>query len=291
MLTQLRSSCEIRTIPFLKGACMAANTVVLITGAASGIGASAARRFHRRGASVVLVDVNESGLVSLTDDLGDTRSLAVAADVTDFDAVVAAVAAGVKRFGGIDAVVANAGVGSWVSMLEMGPEEFRRVIDVNLTGVFHTVSACLPILIERRGYVLVVASLASYVAAPGLAPYCASKAGVEHFTNVVRLELAPHGVDVGSAHMTWVDTPLLRSAQSESAGFAGMLAALPGPLKRTLSADDCAAGIVTAVDKRLRHAHMPGWVALARWVKPILSTRPMERHLRRQTAGVLASRS
>jgi NAD(P)-dependent dehydrogenase (short-subunit alcohol dehydrogenase family) len=249
---------------------MALDRVVLITGAASGIGASAARRFHRRGASVVLVDVNEPGLVSLTDELGDTRSLAVAADVTDFDAVVA-----------------NAGVGSWVSMLEMRPEEFRRVIDVNVTGVFHTVRATSPALIERGGYVLVIASLASYVAAPGLAPYCASKAGVEHFVNAARLELAPHGVDVGAAHMSWVDTPLLRHARAESPGVAGMLAALPGPLKRTLSADECAAGIVTAVDKRLRRVHMPAWVALARWTKPMLSTRLMERQLLRQTAGIL----
>lgn len=266
---------------------MPVDPVVLITGAASGIGASAARRFHRRGATVVLVDVNESGLASLADELGETRTLAATADVTDFDAIRAAVDAGVARFGGIDVVVANAGVGSWVSILDMGPEEFRRVIDVNLAGVFHTVRAALPTLIERGGYLLVVASLASYVAAPGLAAYCAGKAGVEHFTNAVRLELAEHGVDVGSAHMSWVDTALLRRAQSESPGFAGMLAALPGPLRRTLPPDDCAAGIVAAVDKRQRHVHMPGWVALARWAKPMLSTRPMERQLVRHTARVL----
>lgn len=266
---------------------MPADNVVLITGAASGIGASAAPRFHARGATVVLVDVNESSLASLAGELGGTRSLTVVADVTDFGAIRAAVDAGVERFGGIDVVVANAGVGSWVPILDMGPEEFRRVIDVNLTGVFHTVRAALPTLIERRGYLLVVASLASYVVAPGLAAYCASKAGVEHFTNAVRLELAGHGVGVGSAHMSWVDTALLRCAQSESPGFAGMLAALPGPLRRTLSADDCAAGIVAAVDKRQRHVHMPGWVALARWAKPMLSAGPMERQLLRRTARVL----
>jgi short-subunit dehydrogenase len=113
---------------------------------------------------------------------------------------------------------------------------------------------------------------------------------MEHFVNAVRLELAPHGVVVGSAHMSWVDTPLLQRAQSESLGFAGMLAGLPGPLKRTLSADDCAAGIVTAVEKRRRHVHMPAWVALARWAKPMLSTRLMELQLLRQMAGVLEGR-
>jgi len=270
---------------------MLVDDVVLVTGAANGIGASTARRFHRHGAKVVLVDLDVSGLASLAAELGGARSLAVTADVTDFDATCAAVDAGVARFGGIDAVVANAGVGSWVSILEMSPEEFRRVVDVNLAGVFHTVRAALPALIERRGYLLVVASLASYVAAPGLAAYNASKAGVEHFTNAARLELAPHGVDVGSAHMSWVDTPLLWRSQAESPGFAGMLAALPGPLKRTLSADDCAAGIVTAVHQRRRHVDMPGWVALARWLKPVLTTGPMERQLLRRTARVLEGKS
>jgi NAD(P)-dependent dehydrogenase (short-subunit alcohol dehydrogenase family) len=178
-------------------------------------------------------------------------------------------------------------VGSWGSLLEVDPGEFRRVIDVNLIGVFHTVRAALPALIERRGYVLVVASLASYVAAPGMAAYGASKAGVEQFTTALGLEMAPYGVDVGSAHMSWVDTPLLRRARSESAGFAGMLAALPGPLKRTLSAELCAARLVTALDQRKRYVHVPAWVGLARWVKPALSTRLVQQQLQRQTARVL----
>lgn len=268
---------------------MQADDVVLITGAASGIGASAARRFHHRGANVVLVDVNEPLLTSLTDELGHTRSLGVVADVTDYSAIQAAAEVGAARFGGIDAVVANAGVGSCVPVLDMSAEQFRAVVDVNLAGVFHTVRSTLPALIESRGYLLVVASLASYVAAPGLAAYNASKAGVEHFTNAVRLEMAPHGVDVGSAHMSWVDTPLLLRARSESTGFADMLAALPGPFGRTMSADDCAAGIVTAVDQRRRHLHMPGWVGLARWAKPMLSTQLMQRQLLRRTATVLES--
>ena len=75
-----------------------------------------------------------------------------------------------------------------------------------MLGVFHTVRAALPSVIERRGYVLIVSSLAAYAAAPGMAPYDASKAAVEHFANALRLEVAHRGVDVGSAHMSWIDT-------------------------------------------------------------------------------------
>jgi NAD(P)-dependent dehydrogenase (short-subunit alcohol dehydrogenase family) len=266
---------------------MLADKIVLITGAASGIGASTARLCHRRGARVVLADVDETGLATLASELGSERSLAVTADVTDFDATTAAVTAAVARFGGVDAVVANAGVGSWMSISDIEPEEFRRVLDVNLAGVFNTVRAALPALITRRGYLLVIASLAAFVAAPGLAAYSASKAGVEQFAHAARMELKPHGVDVGLAHMSWVDTPLLRRARANSPGFVGMLAALPGPLKHTLSADECAAGIASAVEQRRRRVDMPGWIALARWAKPVLSTNPIEAQLLRRTARVL----
>ena len=71
----------------------------------------------------------------------------------------------------------------------------------------------MPSIIERRGYVLMVSSLAAFAAAPGMAPYDASKAGVEHFANALRLEVARLGVDVGSAHMSWIDTPLVRDSK------------------------------------------------------------------------------
>jgi NAD(P)-dependent dehydrogenase (short-subunit alcohol dehydrogenase family) len=259
---------------------MLVGKVVLVTGAASGIGASTARELYRRGARLVLVDVNESGLGALLAEFDHDRRVAVAGDVCDFDAMRAAVSTGVECFGGIDVVVANAGVGSWVSVRNMEAAEFRRVIDVNLLGVFHIVRAALPPLIDSGGYVLVVASVASFVPGPGLAAYCASKAGVEQFATALRLELAPYGVGVGSSHMSWVDTPLLRRALSDSPGFARMFAALPGPLKRTLSAQDCGVRLATAVDRRSRHVFMPSWVGLARWAKPLLSTRLAEQQLR-----------
>ena len=110
---------------------------------------------------------------------------------------------------------------------------FRRVHDVNINGVFHTVRAALPSVIERSGYVLVVSSLAAFAPAPGLAPYNASKAGVEHFANALRLEVAHHGVAVGTAHMSWIDTPMVRDAKRDLSSFRLMIDKMPPPLNRT----------------------------------------------------------
>lgn len=266
---------------------MDAGRTVLITGAASGIGASTSRALYRRGANLILVDVDEAGLAALSEEFGPARCVAACADVRNFDTVQTAVDRGVQRFDRLDAVIANAGVGSWVPVLRQEPTDFRRVVDVNLIGAYHTVRAALPALIDRGGYILLVASVASYVTAPGLAAYAASKAGAEQLANTLRLEVAAHGVGVGSAHMSWVKTPLFDRAMSESAGFAGMLAALPKPLGRTMSADDCGERLAMAVDRRARHIAMPGWVKLARWAKPLLSTPMVERRLRARTEKVV----
>jgi NAD(P)-dependent dehydrogenase (short-subunit alcohol dehydrogenase family) len=168
------------------------------------------------------------------------------------------------------------------------PDAFRRVIETNLIGVFHTVRAALPSIIDQRGYVLVVASVSSYTAVPGMAAYGASKAGVEQFANVLRIELAHHGVGVGSAHMSLVDTPMLRETQSSSRGFTMLLAALPGPLRRTVTADRCAVRLVDAIEHRKRHVDVPRWVAAARWLKPVLPTPLAERPLSQQVLQIEA---
>ena len=184
--------------------------VALITGGANGIGAEVARQLHDKGARVVLTDVDEGLLKEVAARIGEDRVLTVVADVRDLSAMQNAVDKGIERFGGIDIVMANAGIGTYGSVLQVDPEAFRTLIDVNVVGVFHTVRATLPSVINRRGYVLIVSSAAAYLALPGLAPYNAAKAGVEHFANALRLEVARLGVDVGSAHMSWIDTPLVR---------------------------------------------------------------------------------
>lgn len=257
-----------------------AGKVVLITGAARGIGEEVARRLHRRGARLVLVDLDEVPLNALAAELGDRVATAVA-DVTDLRSMNAAVATGVDSFGGLDVVVANAGIASYGSVLAVDPAAFRRVIDVNLVGAFHTVRAALPSIIDRRGYVLVVSSAAAYVPAPGMAAYDASKAGLEHFANALRLEVAHLGVDVGSAQMAWIDTPLVREAKADLASFRSMLNSLPGPLGRTVSVQECGERFEKGIADRSRHIDVPGWVAWLRRLRPVLQTRLGERDVRR----------
>src|SRR5262249_23862558 len=151
-----------------------------------------------------------------------------------------AVAHGVERFGGIDVVMANAGIASYGSVGAVDPEVFRRGIDVNITGVFHTVRAALPELARGRGYVLARSPAAAYGAAPGLAAYHASKAGAEHFANALRIELGYQGVAVGSAHMSWIETPMVQDATDDLGAFREMLTSLPGPLGETTSVQECA---------------------------------------------------
>jgi NAD(P)-dependent dehydrogenase (short-subunit alcohol dehydrogenase family) len=144
---------------------------------------------------------------------------------------------------------------------------------VNVVGVFNTVRAALPSVLERRGYVLIVSSAAAYAPAAGMVPYDTSKAGVEHFANALRLEVAHRGVDVGSAHMLWIDTPLVREGKADSEAMREMLRRLPGPLGKTTSVEKCGEAFVTGIENRKRQINCPSFVGLMRWLKPVLSSR------------------
>ncbi|MCK0174399.1 SDR family oxidoreductase [Mycolicibacterium sp. F2034L] len=247
--------------------------VVFITGGARGVGEELARRLHAKGAKLVLTDVDETPLKELEKALGADRVLTAVADVCDLAEMQAVADEAVERFGGVDIVIANAGIASYGSVLVVDPDAFRRVLDVNIVGVFNTVRATLPSIIQRKGYVLVVSSLAAFAAAPGMAPYDASKAGVEHFTNALRLEVAHRGVTVGVAHMSWIDTPLVQDTKADLPSFRRMLETLPGPLSKTTSVEKCGDVFVKGIEKRRKRIYCPGWVGLIRWVKPLLTTR------------------
>ena len=261
--------------------------VVVVTGGAAGVGAEVARRLHAKGAKLVLVDVDEVALARQSAALGGDRVLTVGADVRDLAAMQTVVDRAVQRFGGIDVVVANAGIGSYGSVLQVDPEAFKRLLDVNVLGVFHTVRAALPSVIARRGYVLIVSSLAAFTAAPGLAPYNASKAAVEQFANALRLEVAHRGVAVGSAHMSWIDTAMVRDTKSDLSTFAEMLSLLPWPIKTTTSVQKCGAAFVRGIEGRRTRVYCPRWVAVMRWLKPVMSTRLGEAPVRRFVPDLL----
>lgn len=247
--------------------------VVVITGGARGVGEELARRLHAKGAKLVLTDLDEGPLAALAAALGDDRVLTVVADVSDLKSMQSAAEQAIARFGGIDIVIANAGIASYGSVQVVDPDAFRRVLDVNVVGVFNTVRAALPSVIDRKGYVLVVSSLAAFAAAPGMAPYDASKAGVEHFANALRLEVAHHGVTVGCGHMSWIDTPLVQDTKTDLPSFHTMLESLPGPLSRTTSVEKCGEVFVKGIERRKERIYCPWWVGVMRWIKPVLTTR------------------
>jgi NAD(P)-dependent dehydrogenase (short-subunit alcohol dehydrogenase family) len=261
--------------------------VALITGGANGVGAEVARRLHAKGAKLVLTDLDDGKLKEVAAALGEEGVLTVVADVRDLAAMEAAVAKGVERFGGIDIVMANAGIATYGSVLQVDPEAFRTLIDVNVVGVFNTVRAALQSVIDRRGYILIVSSLAAFAAAPGMAPYDAAKAAVEHFANSLRLELSHLGVDVGSAHMSWIDTPLVRDSKADMPAFNEMLNSLPGPLGKTTSVGKCGEAFVAGIEGRKSRIYCPGWVGLFRWLKPLLSSRIGEAPTRKTAPSLL----
>ena len=189
---------------------------VLITGAARGIGAESARRLAARGANLALVGLEPEELRRVADPCGRNAAW-FEADVTDWSALEAAVEGAGERFGGIDVVMANAGIAPVGMVRSTDPAAFERTIEINLLGVWRTVRACLPHVIERRGYVLVIASLAAAVHSPGPAAYSASKAGAEAFADSLRVEVKHLGVDVGVGYFAFIDTDMVRGGDGRPA--------------------------------------------------------------------------
>jgi NAD(P)-dependent dehydrogenase (short-subunit alcohol dehydrogenase family) len=184
-----------------------------------------------------------------------------------------------ERHGRLDAVWANAGIASFGPMSLTDPAAWERTIEVNLLGAFRTVRAALPALVESRGYVAVTASLASFAHAPGMSAYSASKAGVEAMCNALRIELAPHGVDVGTIHPTWIDTELVREANREHLAYRRLRAAMRPPFKKTYPVERAARDIADGFDKRARRVCTPGFVRIAHVLRAALTTRLFERDL------------
>lgn len=247
--------------------------VVLITGGARGIGAATARELASRGWTPVLADIDASG---------DTIPL----DVRDFAACDRAVERVLERHGQLDAVWANAGIASFGPLALTDPEAWVQTVDVNLIGAFRTVRAALPAVIANRGYVAVTASLASFAHAPAMSAYAASKAGVEAMCNALRIELAPHGVAVGTIHPTWIDTDMVREGEAEHRAYMRLRAALRPPFTKTYPVERAARDIADGFDRRARRICTPGFVRAAHVLRAALTTRPFERDLVRAAPDI-----
>jgi NAD(P)-dependent dehydrogenase (short-subunit alcohol dehydrogenase family) len=225
--------------------------VALVTGAARGIGFATARSLAARGASVVVVDLDASAAERAAAELDDSRALGLAADVTDRNAMQRAVAASVERFGGLDVVVANAGIASRVATFRAMPSEtFERVLEVNLLGVCRTVEAALPEIVPRQGHVVVVSSIYAFTNGAGAVPYAMSKAAVEQLGRALRLELAPHGASASVAYFGFIDTEMVHRAIDADPLANAMFEVLPRPLHKRLTPAVAGEAIVRGIERR-----------------------------------------
>jgi NAD(P)-dependent dehydrogenase (short-subunit alcohol dehydrogenase family) len=233
--------------------------VVFITGAARGIGAEVARQAHARGARVALVGRRLKPLQQLASQLGDGAA-AFQADVSDLDALQRAADATVARFGGIDVVVANAGIAPPSEpILTIDPAEFERTVDIDLLGQWRTIRATLPAVIERRGHVLVVASIYSFVNGALNASYAASKAGVDQLTRALRVELAHHGATAGVAYLGFVDTDLVGDV-FEQQQVAEARAIMPTFVTKPIPVTKAGRSLVDGIESRAATVTAPGWI-------------------------------
>jgi NAD(P)-dependent dehydrogenase (short-subunit alcohol dehydrogenase family) len=259
---------------------------VVITGAARGIGEKVARVAAARGARLALIGLEPDRLRTLADDLG-ARASWWEADVRDGTTLRSAIDACAESMGGIDIVVANAGVVAYGTVRQMDPASFERVIDINLNGVYRTLKYVTPHMERTRGHVAVVASAISFTPLAGMASYAASKAGVEMLALAYRQEVAHLGVTVGLVHPSWIDTDLIRSAEADLPSFQDLRRRLPYPGNVTTSVDRAAAAIVDGLVRRSSRVYVPRAVVVANWAKAALNSPAAWPWMRRFAANVV----
>lgn len=232
--------------------------VAVVTGAARGVGELLARKLSVRGVKVALVGLEPDELKRVSERLYG-ESAYWHADVTDHEAM-ARVAEEVKeRFGRVDIVVANAGVAIGGPLVDSDPDAWRRVIEVNLVGSAVTGRVFLPALIESRGYLLQIASLAAITPAPMMTAYCASKSGVEAYAHCLRAEVGHKGVAVGVGYLSWTDTDMVRGADEDD-GMRVLRQRLPGPAGKTYPLGPAVDRIVAGIERRAGHVYGQWWL-------------------------------
>jgi 3alpha(or 20beta)-hydroxysteroid dehydrogenase len=199
--------------------------VALITGGARGQGAAEARLFAALGASVVIGDVLSAEGELVAKELGDA-AVFVALDVTSETAWAQAVATTIEQFGRLDVLVNNAGIALFLPLMQTSLEDYRRVIDINQTGVFLGMKAVVPAMADTgNGSIINISSIEGLVGTPGLIAYGASKFAVRGMTKIAALELATSGIRVNSVHPGAIDTPMLKDPVLEALGAVDALLA------------------------------------------------------------------
>ncbi|WP_020111304.1 SDR family NAD(P)-dependent oxidoreductase [Rhodococcus sp. 114MFTsu3.1] len=227
-----------------------AGRTVVITGSTGGLGSALATALRSRGANLALLDLDGDAAALQARTLGPASvARGWAVDVTDLDSIQSAIGSAARHFGRIDVVIANAGIAAVQPLESMDPALWERIIDVNLSGVWRTFKASLPHVVERRGYLLAISSMAAFVHSPLNGPYVASKAGVWALCDATRLELRHHGVGVGSLHPTFFQTPMMDAVQTDPVATT-LWGGNRAGLFKMIPLDTVVAAAVTGIENR-----------------------------------------
>jgi len=249
---------------------------VLITGAARGIGAALAERLASHGARLALVGLERETMDAVARRCGPGTFVADC-DVSGSEGVAEAVDAAAEALGGLDVVVANAGIAAGGPLRSQDLRSWERVIEINLLGVMYTDRAALPHLEQSGGYLLNIASTAAATRGPGLSAYCAAKAGVEALSDCLRIETQPFGVQVGVAYFLFLDTDMVNDAEREMPFLRRVRSELPRPLARTYPLPPAIDEVVAAIAGRRRRVAYPRWFLKALALRQLLASPLAER--------------
>ena len=250
-------------------------SVVLITGAASGLGWELAKACHARGDSLLLTDINASGLAARVAELGEDRVLGIAGDICDPELHGKLLKACHERFGRLDVLLNNAGITHRSPTTRTDPAVFRQVMAVDYHAPLELTLSALPLLRESRGQVAAIGSMAGWMPVLGRAGYCAAKSALGQAFEVLRAEIARDGIYLLMVYPSFLDTPIDRNALGADGQPAGHARSTVGKVR---GADWMAGEILkglTANQQRL-FPDRGSWLASLLWrIAPSLYYRQM----------------
>ncbi|NTV62807.1 MAG: SDR family NAD(P)-dependent oxidoreductase [Oscillochloris sp.] len=234
------------------------NRVVVITGSSGGLGSGIAEAVRQKGARLALLDIDAEAVARQAASLGDPQQVrAWQADVRNYERLKTCMDEIAQHFGGIDVVIANAGIEVIEPLMTGDPAAFERVININLIGVWYTFRAAVAHVVARKGYLMAISSMAAFVHTPLQSGYSSSKAGVWAICNSIRLELKHLKVGVGSVHPTFFPTPLMDGIKANPASRRLWHGNESG-LWKMITREEVVSAVIKAIETRAEQIVIPG---------------------------------